>query len=242
MSAPLLSPRSLGDLGTDFHVEGLSRSGNQPLFDARFTAAAGELTVLLSPDTSGQSLLRAAIGVDEVERGRSALQGHTLSRGFGQTNTLTPLQVGLLTPEPYCVAGKTVDDTIGDWLDHAPDLDRSERVRRVAESLGFMDLGAASVVNLPLALQHRLAIGRALAPAPAMLAVDNSFAALPDRERNMLEGLLRVIAADYGLPVVYAASQVTSALRAHHVVRMCGGYVEAEVHGWAEIQRTFAAQ
>lgn len=239
MSAPLLSPRSLGDSGTDFHVAGLIRSGPAPLIGAGFTAVAGELTVLLSPDTSGQSLLRAAIGVDPVEGGLSALQGFTLSRLHHEANTLSPLQVGILTPKPYCFEGQTVDSTIGQWL--ADDAHREARIRRVGESLGFNGLGSAPVENLPLALQHRVAIGRALAPAPAMIAAENPFAQLPARERSMLEGMLRVLAAEYGLPVVYAASEASSATRAHHVVRVRGGRVDAEVHGWSEIQRYFGA-
>lgn len=240
MSAPLLSPRSLGGSGTDLQVAGLFRSGITPLFDASFTASAGELTVLYSQDTSGQSLLRAAIGIDPVDFGASALQGCQLSRTPQEANSLTPLQAGILTPRPYALGGQTVDSAIGQWLDQAPELDRTARIRRVGESLGFTGLGTAPVENLPLALQHRVAIGRALAPAPAMIAAENPFAELPSRERSMLEGLLRVLAADYGLPVVYAAAEASSATRAHHVVSVVGGRVVAELRGWSEIQRVFA--
>ncbi|MDJ1369816.1 ATP-binding cassette domain-containing protein [Gulosibacter molinativorax] len=241
MSAPLLSPRSLGGSGTDFQIQSLRRGGFAPLIDVSLTAVAGELTVLLSSDGSGESLLRAAVGVDPTDAGESALQGVAISRRPQQPNTLTPLQVGLLTAQPYCFAGQTIDSAIGQWLDQAPELDRAGRTRRVEESLGFNDLGQAYVENLPQALQHRVAIGRALAPAPAMIAVENPFAELPQRERSMLEGLLRVIAADYGLPVLYASSELSSASRAHHVVKVVGGRVVADVRGWSEIQRQFAA-
>lgn len=241
MSAPLLSPRSLGGPGTDLQVSGLRRGGLAPLADVGFTASAGELTVLLSGDGSGQALLRAAIGIDAIDGGASTLHGLTLSRLPEQENTLSPLQVGILTPKPYGLEGKTIDGAIGQWLDRAPELDRDERVWRVGESLGFNGLGVAAVENLPLALQHRVAIGRALAPAPAMIAAENPFDELPARERRMLEGLLRVIAADFGLPVLYATAEASSASRAHHLVSVAGGSVQADVRGWAEIQRMFAA-
>lgn len=199
------------------------------------------MTVLLSEDFSGQALLRAAVGIEAVDRGASVLQGHTLSRQPEEPISLTPLQVGLLSQQPMSKPGQSVDDHIGQWLDQAPDLDRQERIRRVGESLGFDGLGTARVDDLPPALQHRVSIGRALAPAPAMLAADNPFSQLPFRERRMLEGLMRVIASDYGLPVLYATDHVESATRGHHVVRISGGRVVEDVHGWVEIQRTFGS-
>lgn len=237
MSAPLHSSPAPGDSVADFRVAGLHRAGIAPLQHASFTAAAGELTVLLSSDTSGQSLLRAAIGIDPVDAGVSELQGVTLSRRADRANTLTPQQVGVLTPTPYGFAGQTVFGALGQWLGGSRD---EARVRCIAESLGLTDVGEVLVERLPLALQHRIGVGRALAPAPAMIAAENPFEELPERDQRMLEGVLRVIAADHGLPVLHASGAASSATRAHRVIRVAGGRVTADVRGWSEIQRMLA--
>lgn len=246
MSAPLSSASSAAASSPPvpevdsraLRVSGLLRGGGAPLAGASFEAAPGELTVLLSEDGSGQALLRAATGIDPVDSGASALRGERLDRRRGDSNSLTPRQVGLIAPG-LDFRSSSLAAALAEWLEAGPEEGASRELERVGESLGFAGLGTAHVAELPEALRHRAAIGRVLVPGPGMLAVLDPFGSLPGRERLMLEGMLRVLAHEYGLPVVYATGTAESASRAHRVVRVSGGEVVADVYGWANIKRAF---
>jgi ABC-type lipoprotein export system ATPase subunit len=223
---------------TGMEVFGLTRTGNAPLRRVSFVARRGETTVLLSPDGSGGAALRAALGFEPVDSGFSVIEGRRFVPRSGPEPVSDPERVGVLLRDPIVTPGRTLDEHLRQGLlpDHRGALGQAE-VQELRDSLGFMGAGTAIVSELPLSLQYRVAIGRAIAARPAIVAADDPYGGLPERERHLLVSLLRAVASEHGIGVVHATGDVDLATRANHVVVIEGGRVTNDLRGTLRVQR-----
>lgn len=219
-------------------VFGLHRTGNAPLHRVSFVARRGETTALLSPDGSGGAVLRAALGFEPVDSGFSVIEGRRFVPRPGPEPIADPERVGVLLRDPVITPGRTLDEHLRQGLlpDHRGALGQQE-VQELRDSLGFMGAGTAIVSELPLSLQYRVAIGRAIAAKPAIIAADDPYADIPERERHLLVSLLRAVASEHGIGIVHATGDVDLTTRANHVVVIEGGRITNDLRGTLRVQR-----
>lgn len=234
------TPNSTSTSTSALYVDAIRRDEFAPLHDISFTLAAGSSAVLFSRDGSANAVLRAVIGVDPIDSGESALGTVRLSRTSGEPTRSKAEQVDLLLRDPIVAEGRTLIDHIAQGL---TGLDRAVcpvQLLQVSESLGFTGADSAIVAKLPLALQYRVAIGRAVVGRPALIAADDPYAALPERDRDLLIALLNAVANEHQIGVLYATLDEQIAAHSQHVFVIAGGRLVAELHGAREVESYFS--
>jgi molybdate transport system ATP-binding protein len=158
-----------------------------------FSAAPGEVVAVLGPNGAGKStLLDVLAGLVRPERGRLVVGGRTL---VGEATHVPPHRrsVGLLSQDPLLFPHLTALGNVA----FGPRA-RGQR-RRVAEARARALLSEVDAADLadrrPRALsggqQQRVALARALATDPALLLLDEPFAALDVDAAPALRGLVR---------------------------------------------------
>ena len=175
-----------------FEVALRKRLGDFQL-DAAF-AAPGGLITLFGPSGSGKSLtLQTIAGTIEPDAGRISLDGQAIFDSSSGLNLPAQKRRIGYVPQHYALFPHlSVADNIGFGLARLP---RETRRQRVAELLRNFDLEALAERRprqLSGGQQQRVALARALAAQPALLLLDEPFAALD----AALRGALRQELAD----------------------------------------------
>jgi len=154
---------------------------------------SGELLALLGPSGCGKTTtLRLIAGFDRPDSGMIVLDGRDVASG----STFVPAQrrrVGVVFQDYALFPHLSVADNIAYGL-----RDRSTRRARVAEMLdltGLMREADRRPHELSGGQQQRVALGRALAPSPSIVLLDEPFsnldAALRARMRNDVRSIIR---------------------------------------------------
>ncbi|MDA7981063.1 MAG: ABC transporter ATP-binding protein [Alphaproteobacteria bacterium] len=138
----------------------------------------GETLCLLGPSGCGKTtVLRLAAGLEHLDAGQIFLNGHEVSR---RQYSLPPesRRVGLVVQDFALFPHLTLGGNVGFGLRGLPRAERNDRIRR---ALALVNM-AHRVNDLPHNLsggeQQRIALARALAPAPKILLLDEPFSAL----------------------------------------------------------------
>jgi NitT/TauT family transport system ATP-binding protein len=167
----------------------------------------GELVCLLGSSGCGKStLLNIVAGLDEADAGEVRVDGERVV-GPGADR-------GVVFQHYSLFPWRTVAENIGFGLEVAG-LPRSRRTARVDELLGIMDL-AEHAGKLPRQLSggmsQRVAIGRALAPEPDVLLLDEPFAALDAQTRRSMQRFLLTMWKRTGCTIVMVTHDVEEAI------------------------------
>jgi len=167
------------------------RSGQFELRDVHFEIASGQYGVLMGKTGYGKTtLLEAICGLRTVLAGRILLDDQDVTnwqpgeRGIGYV----PQDKALFST--MTVAGNL---EFGLRLRHWPAPKRRARINELADMLGITHLLARSVHGLSGGEQQRVALGRALAPQPVLLILDEPLSALDDDTRHEMHTLLKDI-------------------------------------------------
>ncbi|MCP3920181.1 MAG: ABC transporter ATP-binding protein [bacterium] len=172
--------------------------------------ASGSRTALVGPSGSGKStLLRCIAGLDEPSSGEVRFGGECVSGG--RRRSVPPdqrgigfvFQRGALWPHMTAVQHLRFVE---------PSIDRD----RALELLHRVGLGRELAERRPHALSggeaQRLALARALAPAPSVLLLDEPLASVDAHLRAELALLVRRLAEDGGLTLVVVTHDREEAL------------------------------
>lgn len=185
------------------------------------TLDAGTIGCLLGPSGCGKTtVLRAVAGFERAQAGRIRLGGRELS---GPALHLPPEArgVGMMFQDYALFPHLDAARNVGFGLRR---LGRSERARRVAELLqlvGLADAGAAYPHELSGGQQQRIALARALAPAPALILLDEPFSNLDGETRSRLTIEVRDILRHAGQTALMVTHHEAEALTmADQVIRM----------------------
>ncbi|MDM0111920.1 ABC transporter ATP-binding protein [Variovorax sp. J22R133] len=170
--------------------------------DFSLSLAAGNIGCLLGPSGCGKTtVLRAIAGFEPVRAGTIQLGDAELS---STSVHLPPEQrrVGMMFQEyalfPHLSAGQNVAFGLRR-------LGRAQRQARVAQMLALVGLGDAGdryPHELSGGQQQRIALARALAPAPALLLLDEPFSNLDAGTRERLTAEVRDILKTAGQTAV----------------------------------------
>ena len=192
-------------------VRGIAkRFGSQDVLDGvSLEVPHGSTTALLGPSGSGKStLLRIVAGLEQPDAGSVHIGGTDV------TGTPTHRRdVGFVFQDQALFPHLDVAGNVGFGLRMAG-VDRAERTRAVGEALELVGLAGyehRDPATLSGGEAQRVALARALAPRPAVLLLDEPFAALDQllRERLLLD--LRSLFESLGATVVAVTHDPTEA-------------------------------
>jgi sulfate transport system ATP-binding protein len=202
------------------------RFGNvQAVDDVTFDVAPGALTAILGPSGCGKStLLRLLAGFERIDAGRVALGGRDV------TNLpLRERNIGFVFQGYALFPHLSVAQNIAFPLD-VRKSDRAQTRERVRELLDLVQL-PGNESRFPHELsggqRQRVALARALAAQPAILLLDEPFAALDVHVRRDLRAWLRRLHDDVHVTTLLVTHDADEAMEiADSLVLMQGGRVE----------------
>ena len=163
---------------TELTVTGLYKAfGSHPVLTGMdLTAPAGSLTAILGPSGSGKTtLLRVLAGFEQADAGTVTIGG-TVVDGPGAYVPPERRRIGYVPQEGSLFPHLTVAANVGFGL-RARER-RGPRIDALLESVGLAGLGKRYPHQLSGGQQQRVALARALAIQPAVVLLDEPFAAL----------------------------------------------------------------
>ena len=199
------------------------RFGSTPVLNGvHLDVAAGSLSAVLGPSGCGKTtLLRIIAGFETADAGRVTVGDRDIT-----TLATERRNVGVVPQEGALFPHLDVAKNVGFGLRR---LDRDDRARRVAECLDLVGLNGYERVRpetLSGGQQQRVALARALAPAPAVLLLDEPFAALDANLRATVRAELAEAVRASGTTTVLVTHDRDEALSlVDHVAVMLNGKI-----------------
>ena len=171
---------------------------------------AGSLTAVLGPSGCGKTtLLRLIAGFVSADAGRLSLDGRVVSSP-GTHVAPERRRVGVVPQEGALFPHLTVAGNVGFGLSRASR--RGGRVGEVLDLVGLHGFGERMPHELSGGQQQRVALARALAPGPALVLLDEPFAALDTGLRAMVREEVRRALRDAGATAVLVTHDQEEAL------------------------------
>lgn len=183
------------------------------ILDASFSLT-GAWTVIFGPSGAGKTtLLRILAGLVEPTSGRVHLGGRTLLDTAASVSVPAGKRsIGFVTQQPALFPHLTARQNVAFGIRH---LDSDQRAARVDEMLRLF--GAESLADQPAPQlsggeRKRVALARALAPAPEWLLLDEPLAGLDDASAQdilarllslQLSGQVRVVYVSHDLAEIW---------------------------------------
>lgn len=146
--------------------------------DLSLSLARGEIGCLLGPSGCGKTtVLRAVCGFEPLVGGRIVLDGHEVANAQA-SEPPERRHVGVVFQDYALFPHLNVAQNIGFGLGRTPRGERQARVAMLAERVGLAGALRKYPHELSGGQQQRVALARALAPAPALLLLDEPFSNL----------------------------------------------------------------
>jgi molybdate transport system ATP-binding protein len=190
--------------------------------------AGDEVVTLFGPSGAGKSLtLQCLAGLARPDRGRVVVDGRVFddtARGVH----LSPQarRLGYVFQGYALFPHLTVAENVAFGLRDRPRAERRRRTEEVLERLGLRELAGRYPRALSGGEQQRVAVGRALAPDPAVLLLDEPFSALDASLRRQLREQLRAVVVELRRTVVLVTHDVDEAYQlGDRLVLYAGGRV-----------------
>jgi NitT/TauT family transport system ATP-binding protein len=202
-----VSPK-VGRLSLDRVSKRYASSGYHTLRDFSLQTDPGEFVVLVGPSGCGKTtLLNIAAGIVQPDSGDASLDGKPITDP-GPERAMVFQDHGLF---PWLTAMQNVE--FGLKMQGVPS---SDRTARAAAALKMVHLGGSEkklVHELSGGMRQRVAIARALVMDPAVLLMDEPFAALDAQTRTLLHDQLQRIWCKAKKTVLFVTHSVGEAVR-----------------------------
>jgi NitT/TauT family transport system ATP-binding protein len=157
------------------------KGGIPAVHDISLTCVPGEFVVLVGPSGCGKStLLNLAAGMIEPDAGRVELDGVRV-QGPGPERAMVFQDHGLM---PWLNAAENIE--LGLKMAGVSKSERADRVANALQAVRLPNVGKMLVHELSGGMRQRVAIARALVLDPAVLLMDEPFAALDAQTRTLL--------------------------------------------------------
>ncbi|MFH1929089.1 MAG: ABC transporter ATP-binding protein [Chloroflexota bacterium] len=169
------------------------------------TVEEGEFVVIVGPSGCGKStLLRTVAGLEPPTSGRITLRGEVVN-GWGRDRTLIFQEYSLF---PWLTARQNM--AFGLRLMGQPETERHRVADEWLESMGLAAFADYYPHELSGGMQQRVALGRALAVDPAVLLMDEPFAAVDALTRTRLQREVRAVCQ--GKTVLFVTHSIREAI------------------------------
>jgi molybdate transport system ATP-binding protein len=183
--------------------------------------ARARVTGLFGPSGAGKTAtLDCLAGLSRPERGRIVVNDRVLFDSAAGID-LPPRQrrLGYVFQGYALFPHLTAAENVAYGLHDRPREERRRRTAEVLERLGLGALARRRPAELSGGQRQRVALGRALAPEPALLLLDEPFSALDAPLRRVLREELSAVLRDWGTAAVVVTHDFTEAYRlADHIV------------------------
>ena len=182
--------------------------------EANWSIEPGEVLVLFGPSGAGKtSTLRAIAGLLRPQRGHIEIGDRVVyDSDSGLSLPTHRRRVGYLTQRynlfPHLNVARNIAYGLRGWTSEAA----AERVRELIEVLRLDGLEQRRPWELSGGQQQRVALGRALAPNPEVLLLDEPFASLDMELRRIFRRELRSTLAESQVPVLLVTHDREEAL------------------------------
>jgi molybdate transport system ATP-binding protein len=199
---------------------GLKQAAPIPL-DIEFSCDAGQVLAIFGPSGSGKTtILRSIAGLYRP--------AHAAVRSNGVTWTDTssgafvaPHQraVGFVFQEYALFPHLTAEGNVATALGHLPHAERRARARQLLESVRLGDERQRRPIELSGGERQRVALARALAREPAVLLLDEPFAAVDRQVRRSLQDEVTTLRRTLDVPTILVTHDFDDVVRlATHVL------------------------
>lgn len=195
------------------------RVGTFGLTEISLEVPEGGYALVIGPTGSGKTtLLEAVAGHVPVEGGRVLLHGRDVTDEPPERR-----HVGFVYQQYHLFPHLTVRQNIAYGL--APGQDAG-RVDELADMLAIAPLLGRGTTRLSGGEQQRVALARALAPKPAILLLDEPFAAVDPATRHVLRREVRALHEREGITTLQVTHDFDDALRlGDHVAVLADGRI-----------------
>ena len=189
------------------------------------SVAEGRILALLGPSGCGKTTtLRLIAGFERPDEGEVRIGDRRVS---SPTTVVPPERrnIGMVFQEGALFPHLTVEQNVAYGLRKY--ADRAERIAAALDLVGLSELGSRLPHELSGGQQQRVALGRALAPGPSLLLMDEPFSNLDAKLAQQLRRDVAEIVRDSGVTTVFVTHDQDAALQVgDEVALMNEGRVE----------------
>lgn len=205
---------------------GLSLDGQKIIRDLSFTVEDGDLVCLLGPSGCGKTTtLRIIAGFERPDNGSLAINDQIVS----DKNQILPphkRDIGYLFQDFALFPHLTVRENIGFGLKNRKSKAAQARIEEVLEQVRLTDHADKFPHMLSGGQQQRVALGRALAPSPKLLLLDEPFSGLDTSLRDQIRDETLFILKNLGVTTLMVTHDPEEAmLLADQIILMREGQV-----------------
>jgi iron(III) transport system ATP-binding protein len=173
---------------------------------------AGELLVLVGPSGCGKStLLRAIAGLVPLDEGSIAVGGEVVDDG----RSATPPEhrpVGMVFQDHSLFPHLTIGDNVAFGIRKAPAAERKAKVAELLAMVEIDHLAERYPHEISGGERQRASVARAVAPHPALLLLDEPFAALDPNLREQVRTQLVKLLRATDTPAVFVSHDQAEAM------------------------------
>lgn len=176
------------------------------------TLGQGEILALLGPSGCGKtSTLRLIAGFEVPDSGSVVIRGETMA---GPDRWIPPEErgVGVVFQDYALFPHLTVGDNVGFGLHRFARGARQERIGQILELVGLGAFASRYPHELSGGQQQRVAVARALAPAPALVLLDEPFSSLDVDLRAQMRDEVEKILRNTGTTGIFVTHDQEEAL------------------------------